>query len=251
MKEVYNPFSIKDKKILVTGASSGIGKSIAIECAKLGAKVVITGRDITRLALTFQMLQGEGHIQLICDITSEEDINSLCNNIEKLDGVVNVAGIMKPKPFQFLTKKDIDFVMETNFLGPVLLTNQLLRKRVINKNASIVFVSSVTGVLCSFIGGSSYGASKGAINGIIKGIALELAPRGIRVNSVTPGMISTGIFNDSGITEEDMARDRLRYPLGRYGNTEDVAFAVVYLLSDASSWVTGANLLIDGGLTLI
>lgn len=246
-----SPFSLWGKSILVTGASSGIGKSIAIECSKMGAKVFITARNAERLNETFLLLEGEGHKQLIADLSNDSDIENLCNALPNLDGIVHVAGIVKPKPFQFLNRRELDEVMNINFYGPTLLSNQLLRKKLINKKASIVFISSISGIKCSFVGGASYSCSKGAINGLIKGMALDLASKQIRVNSIIPGMIDTGIFNDSSISEQDLIEDRKRYPLGRYGTPEDVAFAAIYLLSDASSWVTGSDLLIDGGYTLI
>lgn len=246
-----NPFSLKNKVILVTGASSGIGKSIAIECSKSRANLIITGRNPERLAETYNNLHGSNHQQIVADISIDEGINKLVSSIPLLDGIVHVAGIVKPKPFSFLNRQELDEVMNINFYGPTLLCNQLIRKKRINKNASIVFISSISGVACSFVGGSSYSASKGAINGITKGMALDLATKQIRVNSILPGMIDTGIFEGSAITEQDLIEDRKRYPLGRYGKPEDVAYAAIYLLSDASSWVTGSNLLIDGGYTLI
>jgi len=248
---VNNPFTLESKVILVTGASSGIGKSIAIECAKLGAQLIITGRDKKRLNETFIHLDGNGHIQFIADLAINEERESLVNILPKIDGFVNVAGVVVPKPFNFINAEALEEVMQINFTAPTLLTNLVLRKRLLTKNSSVVFISSISGTMCSFVGGSLYSASKGALNGMIKGIALDLAPRGIRVNSVIPGMIDTGIFNDSAITEQDLIEDRKRYPLGRYGTPKDVAYAVIYLLSEASSWVTGSNLLIDGGYTLI
>ncbi len=246
-----NPFSITQKVILVTGASSGIGKSIAIQCARLGATLVISGRNHERLSQTFSELEGDGHVVVLADLSKEEEITELVSKIPKLDGIVHVAGIVKPKPFQFLNRSELDEVMNTNFFGPILLTNEIIRKKKLNRNGSIVFISSISGTLCSFIGGSSYSASKGAINGIVKGMALDLASKGIRVNSIIPGMIDTNIFEGSGISEQDLENDRKRYPLGRYGKPEDVAYGAIYLLSDASFWTTGSNLLIDGGFTLI
>jgi len=248
---MLNPFSLEKKVILVTGASSGIGKGIAIECSKMGAQMIITGRNRERLAHTFTELNGQNHQQIVTDLSVDEGINDLAAHMPKLDGIVHVAGIVKPKPFQFLNRNELDEIMNINFYGPTLLTNNLIRKKLINKNASIVFISSISGVACSFVGGSSYSASKGAINGVIKGMALDLAIKQIRVNSIIPGMIDTGIFDGSAITEHDLIEDRKRYPLGRYGKPEDVAYAAIYLLSDTSSWVTGSNLLIDGGYTLI
>jgi len=246
-----NPFSLHDKTILVTGASSGIGKSVAVECSKIGAQLIITARNQLRLNETFNLLQGENNQQFIADLVSDTDLEKLADSLPQVDGIVHVAGIVKPKPFRFLDRTELEEIMDINFLGPVLLTNLLIRKGRINKQASIVFVSSVSGTMCSFTGGSSYSASKGALNGMLKGMALDLAPKMIRVNSVIPGMIDTGIFNDSAISDESLIEDRKRYPLGRYGKPEEVAYATIYLLSDASAWVTGSNLLIDGGFTLI
>lgn len=248
---MYNPFSLQGKVILVTGASSGIGKSIAIECSKMGAQLIITGRNKERLSDTYNQLDGENHQQCIADLSTDDGIELLVANLPPLDGIMHVAGIVKPKPFSFLNRQELDLIMNTNFYGPVLLTNALLRKKLVKKGASIVFVSSISGTICSFIGGSSYSASKGALNGIIKGMALDLAPRGIRVNSILPGMVDTGIFNESAISDEDLIVDRKRYPLGRYGKPEEVAYAAIYLLSDASAWTTGSNILLDGGYTLI
>lgn len=246
-----NPFTLENKVILITGASSGIGKSTAIECSKMGARLIITGRNIDRLNETFNLLSGEEHQQFPADLSQSDGIEYLVEKLPQVDGIVHVAGVVKPKPFQFLNKKELDEIMDINFFGPILLTNLMLRKKIIKKNSSIVFISSISGVVCSYIGGSSYSASKGAINGIIKAMALDLASKKIKVNSVMPGMIDTGILKDSGITQEDLDADVKRYPLARYGKPEEVAYAAIYLLSDASSWVTGSNLLIDGGYTLI
>lgn len=248
---MYNPFSLAEKTILVTGASSGIGKSIALECSKMGAALIITGRNSERLNQTFSALNGLNHRQFVADLSREEEIQKLVEFVPLLNGIVHVAGVAKPKPFQFINRAELNEIMEINFYAPVLLSNQIIRKKKMNKPASIVFVSSISGVMVSFVGGSSYSASKGALNGIVKGMALDLAQKQIRVNTVIPGMIDTGIFDGSGITQEDLKEDAKRYPLGRYGKPEEVAFATIYLLSDASSWTTGSNLLLDGGFTLI
>lgn len=246
-----NPFSLNSKTILVTGASSGIGRSIAIECSKMGASLIITGRNAVRLEETFLEMIGDHHLFFPADLTREEDLHQLVDFVPKLDGIVQVAGVIKPLLFQFLSRIELEEVMHINFYAPILLTNLLVRQKKINKHASIVFISSISGTQISFVGGSSYSASKGALNGIAKGMALDLASKQIRVNSVVPGMIETGIFDGSGITNEDLEKDRKRYPLGRYGRPEEVAYAAIYLLSDASLWTTGSNILIDGGFTLI
>jgi len=247
----FNPFSLEGKIILVTGSSSGIGKQIAIEASKMGAILIITGRNKSRLDETFNQLEGKNHLQIIADFLIEDEIESLVSKLPSLDGIVHTAGRVKPKPFQFLNKDEIDLVMGTNFLGPVLLTNSILRKKLLKNGSSVIFISSISGVICSSVGGASYSASKGALNGIAKAMALDLAPKKIRVNSILPGMVETGIFNDSSISDEQIEADKKHYPLGRYGKCEDIAYAAIYLLSDASSWMTGTNLLIDGGYTLI
>lgn len=250
---MYNPYSLYNKRILVTGASSGIGRAISIECSKMGAKLLLTGRDENRLHETLTQLDNPSvHKMVLADLSDEAAILHIVETVEEsLDGIVLCAGIAKPKPFSFITSQDISDVMSVNFNAPVILTKELLRKKKLNKAASVVFISSISGVVISSAGGSLYSASKGAINGIAKALAIELASRKIRVNCVNPGMIDTNIYHDGSITHEQLKEDAKRYPLGRYGKPEEVAHAVIYLLSDASSWVTGSNLLIDGGYTLL
>ncbi len=249
--EKYNPFTVAGKTIFITGASSGIGQSVAIECSKLGAKVIITGRNKERLEKTFRNLIGTNHQQIIADLTVKEDINNVVGALPCVDGIVHCAGIAEPLPFQFLDESKLKRVLDINFTSPSILTQQLLKARKINKSASIVFISSISGVYCSAIGSSSYSASKGAINGLAKGMALDLAPKLIRVNCVNPGMVKTDLFADGTISEDQLNEDMSNYPLKRYGQPEEIAYAVIYLLSDASKWVTGSNLLIDGGYTLL
>ena len=248
---MYNPFSLENKTILVTGASSGIGKAIAIECSKMGAKVVVTGRNEQRLQETYGQLEGTHPAYIVADLSKKEDIETLVNQIDSLNGLVNCAGLTIPKPFKFLQEEDIQQVMTVNFNAPLLLTQLLVKKKKLQKTSSIVFISSISGTKVSYIGNSIYSASKGAINGFCKGLALELAPQQIRVNTVIPGMVETNIVSGGEVTQEQMEADKQKYPLKRYGKPEEVAYAVVYLLSDASSWVTGSNLLIDGGYTLL
>ena len=194
----------------------------------------------------------ERHSVVLGDLSVEEDLARIVDAVsEPLDGVVQCAGFTTPKPFQFFSEKDIDGLMGVNFKAPALLTQRLLRKKKLRKGCSIVFISSISGVCISLIGESVYSASKGAVNGLVKGIAIELAAKSIRVNTVTPGMINTHILDSGEISEEQLKEDVKRYPLGRYGEPEEVAYAVVYLLSDASRWMTGGNILIDGGYTLL
>lgn len=248
---MYNPFALNEKTILVTGASSGIGRSIAIECSRMGANVIITARNEELLNETLELMSGDTHKSYIADLSSEIEIANLVTELPQLDGVVHCAGMTIPKPFQFYSKENIDIIMGVNFEAPVLITQSLMKQKKIRKQSSIVFISSISGVWISSVGGSLYSASKGAINGLVKGLAIEYASKGIRVNSVNPGMIDTHIFSDGTITEEQLVEDSKKYPLKRYGKPEEVAYAVIYLLSNASAWITGSNLLIDGGYTLL
>ena len=247
---MYNPFTLKGKTVFVSGASSGIGKAIAIECSRMGADVFITGRNAERLNSTFLELDKGNHMQIIADLQTDEGINAVVETIPSVDGIIHCAGIAKPLPFRFSGKEVINEVMGINFYSPAILSQQLLKNKKINRGASIVFISSVSGVLCSSVGGAVYSASKGAINGLVKGMAIELAAKMIRVNTVNPGMIDTNIYVAGTITQEQLNEDINRYPLKRYGKPEEVAYLVIYLLSDASSWVTGSGIVIDGGYSV-
>lgn len=248
----YNPFSLVGKYIFVTGASSGIGQAVAVECSKLGASVIMTARNEERLMSTLRLMDAGNHKIIIADLSNRNAILSIVDSIQpKLNGIVHCAGFTIPKLFQFVSEEEGDSIMSVNFKAPVLLCKELLKQKKISKSASIVFISSISGVFCSYVAGSYYSASKGAINGLAKGLAIELASKGIRVNCVNPGMIETGILNNSVISEEELRADAQKYPLKRYGKPDEVAHAVIYLLSDTSRWVTGTNLLIDGGYTLL
>jgi NAD(P)-dependent dehydrogenase (short-subunit alcohol dehydrogenase family) len=247
----YNPFTLRNKVVLITGASSGIGRSTSIECSKLGAKLIITGRNKDRLLETYNALEGVGHLQFIADFGNNKELKNLVENLPLVDGVVYCAGFTKPLPFQFVNEEEISSIMQINFNAPTLISQKLIEKKKIKKGASIVFISSISGVFCSFVAQGLYSASKGAINGLVKGMALDLATKNIRVNSVCPGMIQTNILDSGVISVEQLEEDMKKYPLKRYGRPEEVAYAVIYLLSDASRWVTGSNLLIDGGYTLL
>lgn len=247
---MYNPYSLEGKTILVTGASSGIGKATAIECSKLGAKVIIIGRNEERLNDTFEKLEGSENKKFILDLKNSELLKTFVSEISNIDGIVHSAGLTKNIPFQFASKENFDEVFDVNFFSPAELTRLLIKSKKLNKSSSIVFISSISGVLCSAPASSIYSSSKGAVNGLIKGMALDFASKGIRVNSVNPGVVETNIFDEGVITEEQLKENKKQYPLKRFGKPEEIAFAVIYLLSDVSSWVTGTNLVIDGGFTL-
>lgn len=251
---MYNPFSLEGKTILVTGASSGIGRGIAIECSKMGAKVVINGRNEQRLNETLEQLEGEGHKTIRADLSKQEDFNQLVIQCPELNGVVHSAGIPQMCSVKHINKETIDEIININAVTPILLNTSLLKSRKLQKKSSIVFISSISGVCVGNVGEATYSTSKGAISGYMKSAAFELASQGTRVNSINPGLVPTRILelSNSVFSSEQLEETtKGRYPLKRYGTPEDIAYAAIYLLSDASSWVTGINLVVDGGYTII
>lgn len=249
----YNPYSLEGKTVLVTGASSGIGRTTAIECSKMGANVIITARNEERLKATLDSLDtelGQTHQMFLADLSSEEGVNALVDELPHLDGVSLNAGIVKTLPVKFINKEDLTEVLNVNMMGPILLAQRLLKKKKITRGSSVVFTSSIGGVMISTVGNTMYGVSKGGLNAFMKGMALEMASVGIRSNSVNPGFVMTNILSAGTISEEDLKKNVSAYPLGRFGKPEDIAYAIIYLLSDASSWVTGHTLVIDGGVIL-
>ena len=246
---LYNPFSLEGKTILVTGASSGIGQATAIECSKMGARVVITGRNEERLQETFNQLEGNGHIQIVADINEETDIERIVTECPPLTGLVNNAGRGLSKPINFIKMEDLQKVYQTNLFGVVLLTKMLIKKKKISKGSSIVFTSSISSYMTA-AGLAIYASSKAALCAYMRTCSIELGFKNIRCNAVLPGMVETKLINRGTYTDEDKQNDMKLYPLGRYGQPIDIAHGIIYLLSDASSWVTGIELVIDGGRSL-
>lgn len=242
-----NPFSLKDKTILITGASSGIGREIAIQTAKSGASLLITGRNKERLDETLALIGSGNHKAIPADLSTTDGINQLVHALPALDGVAHSAGIIKRVPLKLISEKNLNELMQINFMAPALLTRAIYKQKLLREEASIVFISSVASSFAS-LGNIMYMASKGAINSFMKGIAFELSTSGIRANAIQPGMIKTHLT--TAIPDEEIQKDIQRYPLGRYGKPEEVAFAAIYLLSDATKWMTGSILTLDGGLTL-
>ena len=241
-------FQLNGKTILITGASSGLGACTAIECSKLGAKLIISGRNPDKLALIFNKLIGDGHIQLPIDLTENEQIEKLSLSIPNLDGIALCAGITKTLPVKFISKKAIDDVFQTNIFSSIQLIQKLLKLKKINKSGSIVFISSISTNYADK-GNSIYAASKGAINSFSKVLALELSTQFIRANSIQPGFVPTDFLGAGIITDEQLQEEKKKYPLG-FGEPSDIANGIIYLLADASKWVTGTVLTIDGGVTL-
>ncbi len=250
MENNKNPFSLEGKTILVTGASSGIGRETALACARMGASLVITGRNADRLNETFDQLETTNKTQVLADMTNQDDVKSLVASMPPLDGAVLCAGNSITLPLQFGTRDKFDDMFDINFFAPIELLRLLYKKKVLQKGASVVLVASIGGTHSFMPGNGVYGASKAALNSVMKYAAREYASRKVRVNSICPGMVDTPLIHRGTITEEQLAEDAKRYPLGRYGRPEDIANGALYLLSDASSWLTGHDLVIDGGFSI-
>ncbi len=244
-----NPFVLEGKYLLITGASSGIGKATAILCSQLGAKVVIVGRNEQRLSETFVCLEGGGHMFVQCDLSAEDQVIELANRVEKLDGVAYCAGTIRTCIAKNLTKSVFEDMFKSNFYSAVNLNTQLMSQKKIKKKASLVFVSSLSAFQCAEYGNAAYGATKGALSAYARNLALELAGRGCRVNIISPGMVRTPLLEKFDVSMEQFEEDEKKYPLG-YGRPADVANAIAFFLSDGSCWITGTDLIIDGGLTL-
>jgi len=244
-----NFLNLEDKKILVTGASSGIGAQTALLLSVQGAKLIVTGRDEHRLQETFKGLKGEGHVAFIGDLTEEEKLAALVDSCGALDGLVHSAGVIKPFPIKFISKKQIDLIFKINFDAPVQLTSSLLKKKKLNNAASIVFMSSVSSRF-AHKGGALYSSSKAALNAYSRSVAIECATKKIRSNVISAAMVKTPIFEQAemAVTTEAMQLHEKDYPLG-FGESVDIANTVMFLLSDASRWITGTTLVLDGGLT--
>ena len=244
-----NSFSLQGKTILVTGASSGIGRAIAIACAEAGASVVLNGRNVARLQATLDALAGEGHVVVPADLTIAEQRSALAEQVPILDGVVHCAGIGSRVLCKMLEEHDVSRVMQANFEAPVLLQAELLREKKIAKEASIVFIASAAATMPS-VGNAIYSASKAATIAYAKCLAQELANRKIRVNCISPAMVWTDLAL-VGATEEQLREAEQNYPLKRYAQPEDIAGLAIYLLSDSSNWVTGSNYEMTGGTQVL
>lgn len=248
---MYNPFSLEGRTVLVTGGAGGIGSEVGRVCSKMGARVILT--DIREDALTdalktLSQINDVEHLALQADLTDSEAVKSLVDSIPQLDGFVCNAGVMKLTLTQFINEDELSRIQKINLNAPILLTKALLKGKKINKGGSIVFTSSAAGVFRVSMGNAIYATTKCGIDAFMRTVALEFGPKGIRCNSVNPGMVETALI--SGFTDEEKEREKKNYPLRRFAKPEDIALGVAYLLSDASSFVTGTALKIDGGMTL-
>lgn len=250
---MYNPFSLTGKTILVTGAGGGIGRATAISCSKMGATLVVTDINEETLAETLSLLEvdgGRNHQMFVADLTKDEALDEMVAAMPPLDGVVCNAGISKVLPIQFLNAEDMNRIMAINAFAPMYMTQRLYKKKRINKGGSIVYTVSISGVSMVSMGGVMYAVSKNALDAFMRNAALEFAARNIRVNSVNPSRVKTPLIKNSVYSEEEVAKDLQTYPLKRYAEPEEIANSIVFLLSDAASYITGHALIVDGGKTL-
>ncbi len=251
----FNPFSLEGKTILVTGASSGIGQQCAIDCSKMGAEVILVARNIVRLEETASQMEGNNHIALSVDLSVAANVSNIFEELakgkRKVDGLIHAAGVERTSPLKLLKPEDYEQLWRINALSAFEICRFISNRKYCNDGASIVFISSITGVI-GRVGVTAYSASKGALIAATRSMALELAQKKIRVNCVSPGTILTPLMQNylSSLTDEQYKKRVDGFPLG-LGETTDISNACIYLLSDASRWVTGQNLIVDGGYTAL
>jgi NAD(P)-dependent dehydrogenase (short-subunit alcohol dehydrogenase family) len=243
MERDLNPLRLDGKRILITGASGGIGRECAVLCGVLGGKVVAAGRDEIRLREALSAIPGLGHAHSCFDLSGADGIAGWLNRLSfdgKLDGLIHCAGVEQVKPIRAMSRDDMLSVVLTNSVVPFELVRAFRKREVSNRPCSIVLISSITSIVGA-VGYSAYGASKAAVVGMAKRI---------RVNCISPGLIRTDMFTRliKGYTEEQVSALESRYPLG-FGAPEDVANAAAFLVSTASRWITGTNMIVDGGYT--
>lgn len=247
-----NPFTLEGKTILITGGAGGIGSATARACVAMGARVVLTDIREDALKSVIESLPapscGGENQYFTADLTKPEELDALVAFCPSLDGLVCNAGVMKLTLTQFITEEELTRIQKINLNAPILLTRSLLKKKKIGRCGSIVFTASAAGIYRVSIGNAIYATTKCGIDAFMRTVALEFGPKGIRCNSVNPGMVETALIGT--FTEEEKERERQNYPLRRFAQPEDIANGIVYLLSDASAFVTGTALKIDGGMTL-
>lgn len=249
----FNPFSLENKVIIVTGASSGIGAQCAIDCSKMGAKVVLVARNEERLQHTLSQMDGEGHLLLPFDLSVsdglKEAVKGVVGKVGKINGVVNCAGVSSVTPLKLVTDELLDQFFHTNVYSAINLSKEVARVGNYDKEGgcSIVFFASIMGI-CGDKCKTVYSATKGALISAARSMACELAKNKIRVNVVSPGAIETPINAKLPHMSDPELRKELeeKHLLG-LGECSDISNACIYLLSDASRWVTGQNLVVDGG----
>lgn len=251
---MYSPMDLTGRTILVTGASSGIGRDTAVLLSSLNARVVLAARDQARLEQTLEMMEGTGHILKTCDLAMADEIAELMKAIiaetGPLDGMVHAAGIHLAKPVRLLQVEEIDRIMKVNVHSALLLIRAFCQKgSYVASGASIVLLSSVSAVTGQ-PALSAYGATKAALIGMVKSLAMELARARIRVNCVAPGMVQSEMTDHllSRLLPEQVSAIEQMHPLG-FGTTRDIAHAIAFLLAETGRWISGSTMMVDGGYT--
>ncbi|WP_213876084.1 SDR family oxidoreductase [Pseudomonas sp. dw_358] len=248
MPAVLENFSLSGKTVLVTGGSSGIGRQIALSCAEAGATVLVTGRNEQRLAEVLREMGQGHHRSFVADLSVDAQLEQLSKDVGVIDGLVHCAGHAALAPVRMVSRAHIESQMDTNVVGPLLLTRHLLQRNAIQKNGSIVFISSIAAHI-GVQGVAVYSASKAAIESMTRCLAMEVAKKAIRANCLAPGFVETPMLRALEATTGGVADTIARYPLG-IGEPEDVANAAIFLLAPASRWITGTTLILDGGHTI-
>ena len=245
---IDDPFSLAAKRLLVTGASSGLGRAIAIACAARGATIVATGRDESRLGGTHSALNGQGHLAVVADLNRPDDRDRLVAACGTIDGIVHSAGISRLAPMRLATSQHVAEVWRINYEAPILLTQKLLVGNRVAAGSSILFMSSIAAYI-GVAGVGAYSGTKAALIATMRCMAVELAKRSIRVNCLAPGLVETPLLAATEAMVTSLDAQRAAYPLG-FGRPEDIANAAIFFLSGASRWITGSTLVMDGGLTI-
>jgi len=242
-----DPFRLEGKTILVTGASSGIGRAAAIVCASLGARVVLTGRNPERLTGTRGQLAGDGHVEFAADLVDAAARQGLADALPMLDGAVFCAGVAEMRPMRMASEQHLRDMLAINYEAPVLLTQRILQRKKLSAGASLVYVTATAAHLSPLATGA-YAGAKAALVSTVRTIASEHAKNRIRANCISPGYVETPMF--SALDGVSSFQDNLDlFPLG-ISQPADVAYGVAYLLAPASRWVTRSTLNIDGGHSL-
>lgn len=249
----FDPFSLADKRILVTGATSGLGKTIALTCARMGAEVICTGRDTPRLEQTLAELKAVSpcaHQAVQADLTQPAGREAVVAGVgtTALNGVVHSAGISRLSPVRMMTEQHLREVQSINVDAPMLLTQALLKRNLIAADGSMVFIASIAAHI-GVPGVAAYSGTKAALLAMVRCLAMEVVKRRIRANCLSPALVETPLLEATAALVGSMEQERNNYPLG-FGKPEDVANAAVFLLSGASRWITGTTLVMDGGLTI-
>ncbi|HEX9058776.1 MAG TPA: SDR family oxidoreductase [Clostridia bacterium] len=249
---MINPLDLSGKNILVTGASSGIGKGIAIFLSKLGANIIMVARNKERLRETLNELEPGNHHYYTFNLHDLDEIGSMmdnvCHNGLKLNGLVHSAGISRTVPLQYLKLNDLKDIMSVNLYSFIELAKHFSKRKYNDNGGSIVAISSISSKVGAR-GLTAYCASKGAVDSAIKSMALDLANKKIRVNSISPSMIRTQIYDDliEIVNNKDFEADLKKRQIMGIGEPEDVAYTTAFLLSDASKFITGTSIIVDGG----